>query len=115
MAINFQRKVVANDARLQANAAGLNIYSITIHAYTITLVILSNIEDAAKHEWGSEFRTAMHTIHRYYVYNAVYDTLSVVTILTELAAADQDHNMRNAPSPVAQPMQSTQTCRTSMH
>lgn len=41
----------------------------------------------------------MYTICRQYACDAVHDASSVVIILTELAAADQNHNMRYAPAP----------------
>ena len=69
-----------------------------MHEDTITLIILLNIKDTAKHECDSKFRTAMHTIRCQYTYNAVYNAISVVSILTKLAAADQNRDMRDTPA-----------------
>ena len=70
-----------------------------VHENTIALDILLNIDNATKHEWGSKFRTAMHTIRRQYAYNAVHNARSVVTILAVVAAADQNCNIHDAPAP----------------
>ena len=87
-----------NVERLRAKAAGLNTCGITMHKDTIALVILLNIENTAKHKWGSNFQTAMHTIRHQYAYDAVHNTTSVVSILTKLAAVDQNRNMCNVPA-----------------
>ena len=74
MTFNFQPKVVADVEQLQAKVAGLNTFGITVHEDIIAFIILVNIEDVSKHEWGSEFRTAMHTIRHQYTYNSVHDS-----------------------------------------
>ena len=75
------------------------MYGITVHEDIIAHVILSNIEDAAKDEWGSKFCTAMYTIHRQYMYGDVHEVRSAVTVLTELTTIDQICNMHDAPTP----------------
>ena len=96
---NFQQKVVVNIKQLWAKAAGLNTYCIAEHKDTIALIILASIKDTAKHEWSSELCTTMHTIRRQYAYDSMHAASSVTTILTELATADQNHNMSGTPSP----------------
>ena len=96
---NFQRKVAANVEQLRINAAKLTSYGIVIDETQIALCILSNIEEAIKHEYGREFRPAMQTVRREFNYNHVHDATSVARILTEMAAADGVRELRDAPAP----------------
>ncbi len=60
-------------------------YGIVIGIPQLTLTLLANIETATKSDYGREFCSAMHAIHKKYTYNHVHDAMSLQTILTELA------------------------------
>ena len=65
----------------------------------VALIILANVEVAASHEYGTEFKTALQTIRRRYNYSHVHDAASIAAILTELAAADAVRQLKDAPAP----------------
>ena len=54
----------------------------------LTLTLLANIKTAAKSDYGREFCSAMHAIHKKYAYNHVHDATLIQTFLTELAGAN---------------------------
>ena len=80
--------VSVNMELIQSNAARMATYGIVIGTPQLTLTLLANIETATKSNYGREFRSAMHAIHKKGAYNHVHDATSLQTILTELAGAD---------------------------
>ncbi len=68
------KKVSANMELMQSNAAQMATYGIVIGIPQLMLTLLANIEMATKSNYGHEFCSAMHTIHKKYTYNHVNDT-----------------------------------------
>ena len=64
-------------------------YGIVIGIPQLTLTLLANNETATKSDYGREFRSAMHAIHKKFAYNHMHDATSLQTIQTELARADR--------------------------
>ena len=96
---DFRKKVINNVEALRAKTARLHTYGINMDDTQIALIILANIELAAPHEYGSEFKTALQTIRRRYNYSHVHDAASIADILNELAAADAVRQLKDAPAP----------------
>ncbi len=76
-------------------------YGIIIGIPQLTLTLLANIETATKSDYGREFCSAMHAIRKKYAYNHVHDATLLQTILTELAGADGERALKDAPAPNA--------------
>ncbi len=77
---NFHKKISVNMELLQSNAAQMATYGITIGVPQLVLTLLANIETATKSEYGHEFHSAMHAIHKKYMYNHVHNAASLQTI-----------------------------------
>jgi len=98
---DFRKKVSVNMELMQSNAARMAMYGIIIVIPQLMLTLLANIETATKSDYGREFGSAMHGIHKKYAYNHVHDATSLQTILTELEGADGMRALRDAPAPNA--------------
>jgi len=98
---DFRKKVSVNMELMQSNAARMATYGIVIGIPQLTLTLLANIETATKSDYGHEFRSAMHAIHKKYAINHLHDATSLQTILTELTGADGVRALRDAPAPNA--------------
>ncbi len=98
---DFHKKVSINMELMQSNAARMATYVIVITIPQLTLTLLANIEMATKSDYGREFCSAMHAIHKKYTYNHVHDATSLQTILTELMGADGVRALKDAPAPSA--------------
>lgn len=96
---DFRKKISVNVEQLRVKAAKLEAYGITIDEPQLALCILSNVEEAIKHDYGREFRQAMQVIRKDYKYNHVHDAHSISLILKELAAADGIRELKDAPAP----------------
>jgi hypothetical protein len=70
---DFCKKVSVNMELMQSNAAQMATYGIVIGIPQLTLTLLANIETATKSDYGREFRSAMHAIHKKYTYNQVHN------------------------------------------
>jgi len=57
-------KVSVNMELMQSNAARMATYGIVIGTPQLTLTLLANIETATKSDYGREFCSAMHAIHK---------------------------------------------------
>jgi hypothetical protein len=64
-------------------------------------MLLANIETAIKSDYGCKFCSAMHTIHKKYMYNHVHNTALLQIILKELVGADGMRVLKDAPAPGA--------------
>ncbi len=98
---NFCKKISINMELLQSNAARMTKYGITIGVPQLVLTLLVNIETGTKSKYGHEFRLAMHTICKKYMYNHLHNAASLQTISTELAGADGVRVLKDAPAPSA--------------
>jgi hypothetical protein len=98
---NFCKEISVKMELMQLNTAQMATYSITIGVPQLVLMLLANIETAAKSKYGHEFRLAMHAIRKKYMYNHVHDAASLKTILTELVGADGVRVLKDAPAPSA--------------
>ncbi len=98
---NFCKKVSVNMEPTQSNVARMATYGIVIGIPQLMLTLLANIETATKSDYGCEFCSAMHAIHKKYAYNHVHDATSLQTILTELTGADGVRTLKDAPAPNA--------------
>jgi hypothetical protein len=83
---------------MQSNAAQMATYGIVIGIPQLMLMLLANIEMAAKSNYGHEFCLAMHAIHKKYTYNHVHDAALLQIILKELAGADGVQILKEAPA-----------------
>lgn len=96
---DFRKKIINNVEALRAKTARLRTYGINMDDTQIALIIIANVEAAATHEYGEEFKIALQTIRRRYNYSHVHDTASIAVILAELAAADAVRQLKDAPAP----------------
>ena len=96
---DFRKKINNNVEALRAKTARLHTYGINMDDTQIALIILANIEVAATQDYGTEFKTALQTIRRWYNYSHVHDATSIAVILAELAAADAVRQLKDAPAP----------------
>ena len=85
---DFRKKVSINMKLMQLKAARMATYGIVIGIPQLKLTLLANIETATKSDYGREFCSAMHAIHKKYAYNHVHDATSLQTFLMELAGAN---------------------------
>ncbi len=77
----------------------MDMYGIVIGIPQLTLTLLANIKTATKSDYGREFRSAMHTIRKKYMYNHVHDVTSLQFILKELAGAKGVRVLKDTPAP----------------
>ena len=63
------------------------------------IILLANVETAATHEYGQEFRPALQTIRREYKYSYTHDAASIKKILAECAVSDTVCKPQDAPGP----------------
>ncbi len=84
---------------LQMNWARMATYGIVIGIPQLMLTLLANIETATKSNYGCEFCSAMHAIHKKYTYNHLHDATLLQFILKELAGADGVRVLKDAPAP----------------
>jgi hypothetical protein len=96
---DFQHKASTNMELLRDRIARLAAFGITIDDTQIALVILANVECAAKHPWGTEYKYARDTLGRKYQYNHVHDDTSIKDILKVLEEADKARVLSDAPAP----------------
>jgi hypothetical protein len=96
---DFRKKVAVNFESQQAVAAKVGSYGITIGIDMMVLTLMTNMDMAEQQEWGREFRMAMQSIRKKYLYHHVHDDALLQDILKELAAADRARVLREAPEP----------------
>ena len=96
---DFRIKMIVNVERLRYQAAKSNGYGVKLGEDVIVLIIIADIEWAARQEWGGEFRDAMRSIRSLYTYNKVHDAASCFEIMKSLAAADEARDICKAKSP----------------
>jgi hypothetical protein len=74
-------------------------YGICVHDDLKAVVILANMEWAARQSWGTEISIAHRTIKAKYRYDHTHDTASIKEILKVLTSADEARDRRKAPAP----------------
>jgi hypothetical protein len=84
---------------MQSKVAQMATYGIIIGITQLTLTLLANIQIATKSDYGREFHSAMHAIHKKYMYNHVLDATLLKFILKELVGADGVRVLKVAPAP----------------
>ena len=94
---DFQHKASTNMEILRDSIARLASFGVTVDATQIAIVILANVEYAAKHPWGNEYKHARDTIGRKYQYNHTHDDASIKDILSILEDADKARTMGRQP------------------
>jgi hypothetical protein len=63
------------------------------------LTLLANIKTATKSNYGSEFISAIHALHKKYTYNQMHDASLLQFILKELAGTNGIRVLKDAPAP----------------
>ncbi len=96
---DFCKKVSINMELMQSNAAQMATYGIVIGIPQLMLTLLANIETPTKSDYGCEFCSAMHAIHKKYTYNHVHNATLLQFILKELVVADDVRVIKDAPAP----------------
>jgi hypothetical protein len=96
---DFCKKISINMELMQSNMARMAMYGIVIGIPQLMLTLLANIETATKSNYGREFCSAMHAIHKKYTCNHVHDATLLQFILKELAGANGVQVLKDAPAP----------------
>ena len=91
--------MVTNVEILNAKIEKMGTYGVTIGEDIIVMIILANVEEAAK--WSPEHRIALTAIRARYPYEHKHDDTSMRFVLEKLAVADESRDRRLAPVPVA--------------
>jgi len=81
------------------NAAKTQAYGIRTHDDLKAVVILTNVEWAARQLWGTETSVAHCTIKAKYRYDHTHDTASIKEILKVLTGAEEARDCHKAPAP----------------
>jgi hypothetical protein len=96
---DFRKKIINNVETLRSMAAKMTNYGHTFTDATIVLVLLTNVTNAAAHNYGSEFRIAITGIRKMFKDSYVHDALSLKAIMAELSVVDGIRDMKKAPAP----------------
>ena len=99
MVFNWRDTVAVNVNKFVVNAAKTQAYGIRAHADLKAVVMLANMELAARQSWGTEISVAHCSIKAKYRYNHSHDTNSINEILKMVIGADKarDHCKATAP------------------
>ena len=95
---NFQQKIQTNYDALLATAGKLKAVGIIIPASIRGHILLHQLEQAQREEWGRDFRSCMQNLRKSYPYTHVHDDASIAAILHEVAGADAVRNLSEAPT-----------------
>jgi hypothetical protein len=99
MVFDWRDTVTINVEKFATNPAKMQAYGIHIHDDLKAVVILSNVEWAARQSWGTEISVAHRTIKAKYRYDHTHNTASIKEILKVLTGADEARDRRKAPAP----------------
>ena len=80
-----------------AQAAHMQSYGIAVGADHLALIILSNLDQAAREEWGRDFRIPLQAIRKKIPYDHVHDDASIANMMGLLAGADAVCKLTNTP------------------
>ena len=96
---DWRQTASTNLAVLRAKIDRLQAYGITVSDSQTVLVVMTNVEAAAREPYGNELRASLQTLRRAYAYNHAHDAVSLTAIMVELAAADAVRQLDDAPEP----------------
>ena len=96
---DFRTKIVTCVEVLNSKLEKMATYGITIGEPIVVMIILAEVEEAAK--WCPELRIALTAIRARYTYSHTHDATSLTYILEKLAIADESRDRRIAPAPAA--------------
>jgi hypothetical protein len=96
---DWRDTVAINVEKFATNAAKTQAYGIRVHDDLKAVVILANVEWAARQSWGTEIGVAHRTIKAKYRYDHTHDKASIKEILKVLSGADEARDRRKAPAP----------------
>ena len=99
MQFDFRETINQNMLKLKEEATKIKQFGISIDEPEMMLVLMANVNKAAKTRWGLEFRTTMSKYKKGYAYNHKHDAISMADILSDCAEADTARNVREAPAP----------------
>jgi len=99
MVFDWRDTASINVEKFAMDAAKTQAYGICVHDDLKAVVILANMEWAARQSWGTEISVAHRTIKAKYRYNHTHDTASIKEILKVLTGADKARDRRKAPAP----------------
>lgn len=85
---------MTNVEQLRANTSSLFTYGVIMNIMQVTSVILANIKNATKYEYGQMFCAAMKTTQGIFHYNCVHEKSLIASILVELAAANASRRVQ---------------------
>jgi hypothetical protein len=100
-AFDMRKKVSMNMESLQALVIMMSTYGINIGTVQIALVLIANIELAAKEDYGRDFHLALHKIRAKYPYSYPTDDTSLKDMLQLLNSADSVRTLKEAPPPAS--------------
>ncbi len=100
-AFDMHKKISMNMESLQALVVRMSTYGINIGTAQIALVLIANIELAAKEDYGRNFRSALHKIRAKYPYSYLHDDTSLKDMLQLLNSADSVQMLKEAPPPAS--------------
>jgi hypothetical protein len=61
-------------------------------------ILLHQLKQAQREEWGRDFRSCMQNLRKSYPYTHMHDNASIAAILAEVAGADAVQNLSKAPT-----------------
>jgi hypothetical protein len=97
----MRKKISMNMESLQALVIRMSTYGINIGTAEIALVLIANIELAAKEDCGRDFRSALHKVRAKYPYSYPHNDTSLKDMLQLLNSADSVHTLKEAPPPAS--------------
>jgi hypothetical protein len=98
---DMRKKISLNMESLQALVVRMSTYGINIGTAQITLVLIANVELAAKEDYGCNFQSALHKIRAKYPYSYPHDDTSLKDMLQLLNSADSVQTLKEAPPPAS--------------
>ena len=99
MVFDWRDTVAINVEKFAMNVAKMQAYGIRVHNDLKAVVILANVEWAARQSWGMEISVAHCIIKAKYRYDHTHNTASIKEILKVLTGADEARDRRKAPAP----------------
>jgi len=99
MVFDWRDTTALNVKKIATNAARTQAYGTHIHDNLKAVVILANVEWAARQLWGTEISVTHRTIKAKYRYDHTHDTASIKEILKVLTGANKARDCRKAPAP----------------
>ena len=95
---DWRDTVAINVEKFATNTAKTQAYGLRVHDDLKAVVILANMEWAARQSWGTEISVAHRTIKAKYRYDHTHNTASIKEILKVLTGADEARDRRKAPA-----------------